>query len=224
MRLSEAFVAVTLAAAACKPGEVDFDNSGNLPDYVAPDTGDSADTAVDTDTDTSADTDTAEPSETGDTAVPTEQLITTTVADCTTRLLNTSIVDDGEFVAQDNFTGEPSMDTSYQVTDHFGATLNPEHPSADFQDVFACARLTPTDGSAEQILGADTTRDLNTQKITVILDPLAPETASLVVWIGTQNADASVRGFTTPDAHNDNTARTYTISQQGGVYRVSDFR
>lgn len=214
MRLSEAFVAATITVVACKPGEVDFSNSGNLSDYVAPDTGDSADTAVDTDTGTDSDTDTDSDSDTNSTG---EEVKNTTVAYCDA-VISALEPDISEFVARDESTS-PTL-IGDQLFDTFKATLNPRDASASYQTLEACARFTPVDGSAQQVLGAQTIQDLTTHELDVTVDAMTPETGSMTVWIISLNSDGSTRGETKPTP-DDPMEHIYTISYQGGAWRVS---
>jgi hypothetical protein len=228
MALREFGLVAGLALAGCESATVDLDNGKLGSPYEAPDSEDTDDTVGDTDanvdsgTDSGTDTasDTAEPCDTADSGEAFEELITTSVAECQARLSSTSLIDNDEFVARDNRV-EPILSPSGEVRDLFDSALNPDHPEADFRSLFACAEFRPVDGSPMQTLGSTVTRSLDTPEVNVELNAMALETGSLVLWIGTQNADGSMRGYTTPDASNTNTARTYTVFWDGAQYVVT---
>ncbi len=226
MRLSEGLLLVGLTA-GCKPGSVELEARLGSP-YEAPDSEDTDDTAGDTDTNvdsgmdsgTDTATDTAEPCDTA-TEDPTREILTTTVDRCEDLLDETYRVNAAEFVVRNN-AEEPSMNSSYQVSDVFRASLNPDYPSAEYESLIACARLTPVDRSHPvQTLGATTVQNLNTRMLDVELEGMDVETGSLNVWIGTQDTEAAFTGFTTPSEEDDSTARAYTVFWDGARYTVT---
>lgn len=183
------------------------DTSGSDTDT---DTGTSTDTdsGDSTDTDTGSNCDTDEPCDTGS-EVPSQSVITTTNELCRDLLARTSLIDNSLYV--DPRSAAPTLSLEGVMSDGFQEVLNrSDVPDAVYRDVFACAEFVPTRCTAE-VLGATTTRDFASNRVSMEIEVGAGREGSLRVWIGTLDDEGQMLGYTAPDSQTPQTARNYTV-------------